>query len=1297
MKKQLAASIFVALCVLSSIMLVTNPASSSQQEGFTSQQGSTSVVSGTDLYAEQIQFYLAGQNCLIRQSAITSDPYIIDRVPLDDIAFKNASVIVIASNGVYPTRYIDVHVPFNEFVTFQLAVNGIVVYLSYNNTIPQSTVNSRSLKAIKILQAAFGVELFEQTDANTRTFTLYGVAPDWSTKLSTFTSQLPKDGYFKYFNAARLGSASYAASKHLSAGFASINRYGGTLDGFTIGGFSDLLSLLDFNATGMSDFLGLNFTGETSQILESRTNLVFVQYEGATGGITYTSLTSPLTFNAKTALGIPASAQLKPSASVWNSMFDLNPIGILGTMIDVNVVTGNVTSWSLGPNRLTIDDTILDTIYMASGLGGSIGIDIVAVLETLEFVIQNVFFITNWEKTGALSKLYTNVNLTRAGYEDLLAQAGLSPDLLDFLLDEITLDTSPLTLVGFRGLPYVPTGLLKAIPNVVVTYKNPTSSQPDVIAQLDTDLSIKLFQDTINLRLNLTNIGSQRAWGTLIGHGIANLTDLIGGSVFNFGTIDFEVRGFFIPALASSNPLGMYYGIENFLLDISTYSNRNDPILSLGWTIYQALLVSDATGPSGRPGQNDGLMDLHEAGLLTATDPYNYIEPGKSMIVDLSDASLTGLYTAFNGENSTFTTASIIAGTQVPPSTSNNDTNARESDGTYWQIDSIGTGINRALKVDFTFANETNNATSDKIAALRFSYVGTNNVTIWSGGNASFVIWNYNRSTWVPVSNLTRNPVSINQTSILSSSDTFRIYDGDNDTVNQTIKIADYMSGPNNTVRIRLHLGNNASTRLSIDSFNMDYLQRNQTLLLVSAQSFAYTDKGSITTRQATSNSLYVGSQNASALVVKQRIAGNVYTCMPGNPVTMIISIENKGNRTATSVNLSMPLPGIIMNSGTFAINDGYLENTIGPIAAGASVTLSYDFVVPNSERIPGILVSYNQTEIVAGRKDFTIRGNDWYVDAYIDYRAPTSPRPYLIEINATMSHVNPASVPDIGQTFSVNYSMTTAHASSLDGFLATSLPVTAYFSITGANPASIALDGLGQGSVTKTYMKSSYKGYLVPSLNFDTEPMAALLRYVTPAPLSIGEMEITITKQVKKGATIQPTNFHVIRGSRMTITVTVTNTGTLNVGAYEKLVLALRQGFTIDDNYGYNQAAFSVQAGDVSVSNVSLAPGQSVSFNYTLQAEKVGSFALRNIVKDYYFLREAQATSNEFVVTIDEKPELIAIYLGVSIGVTILIIFGSIYTKKKQDKALEDFKRKDTVLFDELTKPKKTFDEYLD
>jgi hypothetical protein len=892
-----------------------------------------------------------------------------------------------------------------------------------------------------------------------------------------------------------------------------------------------------------------------------------------------------------------------------------------------------------------------------------------------------VFFITAWEKTGALSKLYTNVNLTRAGYADLLAQAGLSPDLLDFLLDQIMLDTSPLALIGFRGLPYVPTGLLRAIPNIIVAYKNPTFNQPNVIAQLDTDLSIKPFQEPISLKLNVTNIGNQRAWGTKIGHGTSSIADLTANLIPLTNTISYEVRGFFVPALASTGTFSMFYGMENLLMNTNSFS----PAVLLALFL---LGVGDDNG--------DGFIDMHEAGVLGPTDPYNFIEPGHSVMIDLSDAGLTGLYTAFDGENSSFTTASIVTGTQVPPSTLNNNTNALGIDGTDWEIDTVGSGINRVITINFTFANETNNVTSGKIAALEFRYLGTNNVTIWSGGNASFVIWNYNTSTWVPVSNLTRSPVSINQTGILSGSDTFRIYDGDNDTANLAINLTHYMSGQNNTVRIRLHLGNNASTRLSIDSFAMDYLQRNQTLSLVPAQSFAYTDKASITTRQATSNSLYVGSQNASALVVKQWIAGNVYTCSPGNPVTMIVSIANKGNRSATIVDVSIPLPGIVTSVGTFSINGDYLNDSVGTIAAGASVAISYDFIVPNSEKIPGILVTYdNQTSIRSG-KDFTIRGNDWYVDAYIDYRTQAS-RPYLIDLNATMSHVNPSSVPDISQTFGVNYSVATAHASSLGGPLATSLPVTSYFAITGANPVSISLNGQGKGSVSKTYTKNSYKGYLVPSFNFDSELMAALLRYVTPAPLAIGEMEITIEKQAQQSGVIQPAAFRITRGLRLTVIVNITNTGTLNVGAYETLALSLRYGFTIDDNYGYDQAAFSVLAGDVSVTNVSLDPGQSVSFNYTVQAEKVGSFTLGSTSKDYYFLREERATSNEFAVTIDEKPELIATYLGVSIGVTLLIIYGSIHTKKKQARALDEFKLRDRVLYDNLAKSKTTYDEYLD
>nr|MDO8109532.1 hypothetical protein [Candidatus Sigynarchaeota archaeon] len=1196
------------------------------------------------------------------------------------------------SNGIYSSGYTDVYVPFNELVAYQMPTQGIFVYLTYNTTLSQDKVDRRSAKAISMLQEAFQVEFFEQVDSSSKAFTYYGVTPYWDLSMDIFTSQLPKDGYFKNLDVDRITSAYYLAGHHLSAGFASIDPYGGDLAGADLNsGISGILSQLNINATEVANFLGLNFTGEMSQVITQRTNLIFVQYEGTDDGINYVSSQQTYIFDLKAALGLAIDAQLEPSGSVWNSLMSLNPMGILSTMIDVNVISGNVTNWTFNCKNLTIDDEILDTIYLASSFIGSAGFNLGDILDALEFVIDNVFFTTHWEKTGALSKLYANIDLTENGTNTLLEQVGIDPSILDLIINitNFELVESPLALVGFRGLPYVPTGLLKPIPNVVVKYTvQKNALQPNLLVQEVVDQAIKPFQETVNLRLNVTNVGSSRAWGIKIGQGTANLTELLGG-IFNAGVIDYEVRAFFIPSLFSmENFLSAYYGIENLLLDINSYRNGN-------FIVEGLLHTYDANG--------DGYLDSHELptgipGKLNPGDPYNYIDTGDSLLIDISDSSLTGLYTPFTNESSNFTTSVIKNGTQVPPVTTNNNTNAQVFDGTTWDITSQFTGGTNNVTVEFTFSNKTSNVVKNKIAAIDFSYQCHNNVSIWENGVATFYIFNYNTAKWVPVNNLTRSTISINSTSSLNSS-TFRIYDGRNDTLNQTINITHYMSGPNNTVRVQLRINNNVSTLLSIDNFDMNYLQRNTTLIQVPRQSFAYTDTRGYTVRETGSNSLYVGSQNASSLLVNQWLS-STYISTPGFVQNLTIDVTNRGNKTAVGVEISIPVPGIIRDAGDFVLNGNYMNLTIPSIAAGASISGRFEFFIPNSEIVPGITVRYdNQTSIIAGEPDFTIRGNDIYIDAPVDYKTASS-RPYVIEMSISMGLVNTSFVPDLNNLFSVQYAINATHSATIPGPLTIALESTPYFTMSGGSSLSIAVNSTAQ----KSFNKTSYKGYLVPSFDLDGNDMATLMRYVQPTTVQVGIMQLSIQKTVGTSTgddidqvVILPEVFHITRDDFIVVIVVIQNTGTLPIGFMEMLDSSLRNGFYVGDNLGYAQDGFAVIFGLLSAANITLEPGEAIMFGYGLQAKRVGIYVLGSVEKEFYFLRRQTVTSNSFTVTIDEKPALIATYVGVSGGLTLVIVLGSLYNKKKQERALAEFKKRDRILYDELTTTNKSYDQYLE
>lgn len=1313
MRKVIATITLAALCLFAPMVMIVLPSSMTPALNPVSsmrlQQPRTSTMSSTDMYSEQISVYLAGQDCLVRQSAITTDQYILNQVPLDDIAFKNASMLVFMSNGIYPSNYSDVYVPFNEVMNFQIPMSGIFVYLAYNKstTVTQNVINSRIAKALPMLESAFQVELFQQYTENASTFMYYGVTPQWDVTMQELSSQLPLDGYFKYMNVSRLTSPSYLTSNPLSAGFASINPYGGNILGTNAtAGLSSLLTQFNVNASQISSLLGMSFGGTQLQMLTRRTNMVFFQYEALTNAIQYVSSKQTYTFDLRNALGLAPDDILRPSGNVWNSLLNLDPTGILATMINVNVISGNVTSWTFNAHNLTINNQIMNTLYLASSFVSSQQFDINTVLKDMQFAIDNVFFITNWEKTGALSTLYTNANMTKAGYEQLAKQAGINPSMIDAVLNQITLDESPLALAGFNGLPFVPTGLLTPIPDLIVKYQVIKSApQPILVVKQDTAGSIKPFGQIVNLQMNVTNVGSATAWGMKIGHGIANLSNLTSGIsltylgvkiLLDLGSIEFDVRGFFVPALSSGGILGIYYGAQDLLLKVSTYQG---PALIRDALQYVALPAE----PQAL--QEAGYVDLHE---LIPTTPTNYITPGETITLDLSNSTLAGEYSPFANESAEFTNATILKGVQVPPSSTNNDTNALVLDGKTWNIVTDNTGGHHNITVQFTFNNKTSNVNTTKIAALDFTYQGYNNVSIYKNGVATFYIFNYNTKKWVPVSNLTRSTVSINNTNAFLGGVTFRIYGGNNDTNNNTIKIADYMKGKNNTVLVQLRVLNNESTQLNLDYFGMDYLQKNNSLALKSSTTFSYTDFTGYTIRQATSNSLYVGSLNASALVVLQDISAatynnSIYITKTADARTMTIQISNNGNETAKNVNVSIPVPGIISNPGNFSLQGNYLNWSIGTLNASKSLKLHFSFMIPNSETIAAAIVQYNnQTKISNGTADFTIRANTIYVDAPVDYKT-SSTTPYILGVTLSMNLVNPTIIPSLNQLFNVSYSATLSHLPSYIKNITIPLTGTPYFAIAGKQSVIVPLTS-GHGMAQKVFDKIAYEGYLVPSFTLNGNNMSGLMRYFPPEPLQVGQINFTIVKYMghRIGTEIIPSRlysaeFHVNRDDRIDVAITITNTGTLPVGLVEGNSSTMKNGFIIADNFGYNQSAFEFVSGNISQENIILNPGENISFGYKLQAERDGQYIMGSTQKTFFFLREQTVKSNVFIIIVDEKPSLIAAYLGVSIGTTIVIVLGSIYNKKKQARALEEFKKRDKILYDELTKSQKTYQEYLD
>jgi hypothetical protein len=413
----------------------------------------------------------------------------------------------------------------------------------------------------------------------------------------------------------------------------------------------------------------------------------------------------------------------------------------------------------------------------------------------------------------------------------------------------------------------------------------------------------------------------------------------------------------------------------------------------------------------------------------------------------------------------------------------------------------------------------------------------------------------------------------------------------------------------------------------------------------------------------------------------------------------MTVEIVNKGTRYANNTKVSIAVPGIVTNPGDFKIHGNYLNRSIASLAVNASVKLRFEFKVPNSETIGGAIVQYNNQ---TGNRTFTIRANSLYIDAPVDYKTITT-KPCVIGVSTSMSLVTPSSIPALNQAFNVSYSATVSNLPAHVKNITFTLAGTPWFSIAGKSSVLISLTS-GTGSAQKRFNKTSSKGYLVPPFSLTSNNMSGLMRYVLPQPVQVGQVNVTIQKYMghRSGNEIIPTSllssdFHVTRDGYIDVAITITYTGTLPVGFVDKELPTLRNGFIVSDDYGYNQSGFVFVSGNISRANITLNPGESASFGYRLRASHVGQYTMGSTRKTMFFLRVETVVSNTFTVTIDEKPSLIAAYLATSIGVTVVLVLGSLYNKKKQKRAYEEFKKRDRILYDDIATSKKTYQEYLD
>ncbi|MCK4383282.1 MAG: hypothetical protein KAW66_08315, partial [Candidatus Lokiarchaeota archaeon] len=472
----------------------------------------SSDIAGTDLYAESINAFVAGNKSLIKQSLFTNDTSILPHFDTRDPAFYKCNVLFSASNGITPEIFPRIFNEDSYSKQYGMTFNRFSGFLYYDEEMNEDDVQLRADRALEIIKRKFDLDLIMINESNPYFFPFVGYYPNWDLFFYEITNNLPMDGYWKALDIERLISEDYIENQHLSSTYLLVNS----------------LDLLDLDITESIDQVNFNFDSldleylenlEVDNIFEQFTNILVeipslfggisnftdsnqttqadfdefgdaftalnlsnesnyvsltVQYEGLSAGIINLG-EDAFTFNLWDALGYQG-APLKPSEKIYISL-----IGAFMSEIDVNIFCTDIIDQT--PQYFTLYDFLLEQISLLMFYA-----DVDFDVQSLKEYSFELFWV---DENGFKRSYIKPVNLNEP------------TDFMNFLHQ-----------LGFQGLPGIPTGIFNPIEEFVITY-NVSNSEPNILIVkelIGNNASHGVYND-FSFNITAKNVGNETAWG----------------------------------------------------------------------------------------------------------------------------------------------------------------------------------------------------------------------------------------------------------------------------------------------------------------------------------------------------------------------------------------------------------------------------------------------------------------------------------------------------------------------------------------------------------------------------------------------------------------------------------------------------------------------------------------------------------------------------------------------------------------------------------------------------------------
>jgi len=1217
----------------------------------------SSDIAGTDLYAESIEAFVAGEKSLIKQSLFTNDTSILPQFDTRDPAFYKCNVLISASNGIVPKIFPLILNENNMHTQFGMSFNTFSGFLYYEEDLSQSDIERRSERALEIIKRKFEIDLILLNVSNPYFFPFVGYYPNWDTFLKEITNNIPKDGYWKALKIDRLIKPDYYENFHLSSTFLLVN----SLD-LLEKDFLDSLDQVNFNINSLdlsylenlelenlfelftnvisdyedifgnfSEFFDSNETISEEDIsgLEDISNILslsnnshyaslMIQYEGLEDGITKVSQ-NVYNFNLWDAMGY-TGGNLRPSEKVFISV-----TGAFMSEIDIHILCSDIIDQT--PKYFELYDFLIEQIGLLLFYAGyDFNIDI----------LNDYSFELFWFDEDGVKRNYIKpINLNQ------------STDYINFL-----------PLLGIQGIPGIPTGLFNSINLFSVLY-NVSNSESNMLIkkELIDDNACYGANKTFSFNITAINVGNETSWGvpTQFPLELGDIFSFIGGpfgeelmdaiwdivrveyygeydSLEDFFNFDEKPRIFYF----DTTGLGI---IDTYFPDITNISNLipyNEEmdnvvdILAIGYPqLINALEIIGIT--------TQDLKDLFKNEYSIWNDKNWFIKPGEQLSYEFSNFSIEAYdtFTSFYDFNFTIKDSfpqlpAVVSGISVE---STNPTMALENDNESWIIESEETYVDSyEIEIQFLFQNDTfidfSKNSLDKVSII-LNFTDPSN-------NINFEIFNFSVGEFQDISSFLES----------SENDTLT-FSFINDSENLDW-LFDPINRENHSIIFRLWGSDDAIFNISINDLNVSFSFRDINEYKVLGSQIFYSSFSGNVEYKMKSNTISLSTNNMASIIAKSSLTN--YSSISGELNVYSLDFKNIGSEIAENINISILIPGIIKDSINFTIESDILYYYLSSLAPSEQKSVSFSFYTPNSGKIGSTIIKYNTTDYVENINGtgLTAQTNELFFSAPIDYDQRL-PFLNIIEFYYQSADYSPQindifnlSVNTLNSGFSkLNLSKINIFMSDQVGDL---IPINDHIYIDYLNYNE-------SQSFNFTIKKEDWKAYYYSPINFIDHNESRTIQIAYSESIVLGSVKFLITKSIDKN--------QVEKGEIITVNINITNIGTICI-----------KNVIISDDLSFTSTEFNLIQGKLIHEIDCLLPSQSINFSYKIRAISQKVVMLKSSIIDFYYLIKTKEYSNEIKIKII-IPRLIQ-YLFTIIPSLITIVTLSLYLSQ-----VKSFKRK--------------------